>query len=67
MTPEEILAALGAERQAIADAEQAAAEHAARRDELIRAAFGTLLPRAAVAEAAGLAKARLYQIRDGRR
>jgi hypothetical protein len=38
-----------------------------RRDALIRAAMAAGLPRAAIAQAAGLTEARLYQIRDGRR
>jgi hypothetical protein len=38
-----------------------------RRDELVRRAFHTELPRDRIAAAAGINKARLYQIRDGRR
>jgi hypothetical protein len=55
------------EAAAIEAAERAIAEHTARRDELIRAALRTELPRAAIAAAAGVKEARLYQIRDGRR
>lgn len=51
----------------IADERAAAARHTARRDELIRAAMRTELPRAAIAAAAGVKEARLYQIRDRRR
>jgi hypothetical protein len=58
---------IAAEAAAIAEAEQIAAEHTARRDELIRAALRTELPRAEIAAAAGVKEARLYQIRDGRR
>lgn len=44
-----------------------AAEHFEQRDELVRAAMKTELPRAAIAAAAGVSEGRLYQIRDGRR
>jgi len=55
------------EAAAIAAAEKIVAERVVRRDELIRAALRTELPRAAIASAAGVKEARLYQIRDGRR
>jgi hypothetical protein len=51
----------------ISDAEGTIAEATARRDELVRAAMRTELPRAKIAEAARVKEARLYQIRDGRR
>ncbi len=58
----------------LADAAKAVEAHEARlaeriagRDNLIRAALRTELPRAAIAAAAGVKEARLYQIRDGRR
>lgn len=51
----------------IEDAVAAIAAHTARRDELIRAALRTELPRGDIAAAAKLKPARLYQIRDGRR
>src|SRR5688572_29054622 len=62
-----LLEEIGDEVAAIAAAEQTIAERTARRDELVRAALRTELPRAAIAEAAGVKPARLYQIRDGRR
>lgn len=55
------------EAAAIEAAERAVAEATERRDELVRAALRTELPRAAIADAAGVKPARLYQIRDGRR
>lgn len=51
----------------IASLEKQHAELVARRDELIRAALRTELPRADIAAAARVKPARLYQIRDGRR
>ncbi|SCL21531.1 hypothetical protein [Micromonospora inyonensis] len=51
----------------IAKLEEGHAELVARRDELIRAALRTELPRADIANAARVKPARLYQIRDGRR
>lgn len=55
------------EAAAIEAANQTVAERTARRDELIRAAMRTELPRAAIAAAAGVKAARLHQIRHGRR
>ncbi len=52
---------------AITEAEQSIAERTERRDALIRRALKTELPRQAIADAAGVKPARLYQIRDGRR
>lgn len=51
----------------IATLEDRHAELVTRRDELIRAALRTELPRADIAAAARVKPARLYQIRDGRR
>jgi hypothetical protein len=62
-----LLALIDAEAGAIEAAEKEIAERTGRRDELIRAALRTELPRAAIASAAGIKEARLYQIRDGRR
>jgi hypothetical protein len=62
-----LLSLIDAEAGAIVAAEKEVAERTARRDELIRAALRTELPRAAIASAAGVKEARLYQIRDGRR
>jgi len=62
-----LLEEIGDQAAAIAAAEKTIAERTARRDELVRAALRTELPRAAIAEAAGVKPARLYQIRDGRR
>ncbi len=42
-------------------------EQIERRDRLVQAALRTELPRARIAEAAGVTESRLYQIRDGRR
>lgn len=66
-TAQQLLEDIAEEAQAIKGAEDTIAERTARRDELIRAALRTELPRAAIAKAAGVKEARLYQIRDGRR
>lgn len=66
-TAQRLLAQIVDEATAIATAERAVAEATGRRDELIRAALRTELPRAAIASAADVKPARLYQIRDGRR
>jgi hypothetical protein len=50
-----------------ANLKQQAREALIRRDELVRRAFATELPRDLIATAAGINKARIYQIRDGRR
>lgn len=52
---------------AIEAAQRSVAEHTERRDELVRVAMGTALPREEIAAAAGVRPARLYQIRDGHR
>ncbi len=62
-----LLALIDAERGAIEAAEEEVRERTERRDELIRAALRTELPRRMIADAAGVKEARLYQIRDGRR
>jgi hypothetical protein len=64
---ENLLALIDAEAGQIEAAEKEIAERTERRDELIRAALRTELPRASIAAAAGVKEARLYQIRDGRR
>ncbi|WP_431977604.1 hypothetical protein [Micromonospora haikouensis] len=51
----------------IAKLEDRHTELVTRRDELVRAALRTELPRADIAAAARVKPARLYQIRDGRR
>jgi hypothetical protein len=66
-TAQRLLDDIGSEAAAIKAAKQEHNEHIERRDELIQAAMGTELPRAAIAAAAGLREGRLYQIRDGRR
>lgn len=63
----DLLPAIAAEEAAAARLRQHADEHTERRDELIRAALRTELPRADIATAAGVKEARLYQIRDRRR
>ena len=55
------------EAAAIKSAEQTIKERTVRRDELIRVALRTELRRADIAAAARVERARLYQIRDGRR
>ena len=50
-----------------ANLKQQTREALMRRDELVRRAFHTELPRDRIAVAAGVNKARLYQIRNGRR
>jgi hypothetical protein len=62
-----LLALIDVEAGAIKAAQDEIAERTERRDELIRAALRTELPRSVIAEAAGVKEARLYQIRDGRR
>jgi hypothetical protein len=62
-----LLADIETENAEIARAEAAIADRIVERDRLIRAAMQTELPREAIAAAAGLKVARLYQIRDGRR
>ena len=55
--------AVDARRQA----EQAVAEATRRRDDAVRQAIGDGVPVTAIADRAGLSKARVYQIRDHRR
>jgi hypothetical protein len=50
-----------------ANLKQQTREALMRRDELVCRAFNAELPRDLIATAAGINKARLYQIRDGRR
>lgn len=64
---QQLLEQIADEAAAIAVAERVAAAATERRDQLIRSALRTELPRAAIADAARLKPARLYQIRDGRR
>jgi hypothetical protein len=64
---QQLLDDIADEAAAIEAATRVVAEATARRDEIIRAALRTELPRAAIARAADLKEARLYQIRDGRR
>lgn len=51
----------------ISAAAQAITEEEQRRDQLIRQAVTNRIAVTAIAEAAGLSRARVYQIRDGRR
>jgi hypothetical protein len=70
-TAEELRAELRlAEAQILAELERVAAERKRlddRRDELVRDAMRTDLPRADIAAAAGLTLGRLYQIQKGGR
>lgn len=62
-----LIALIGEAATAVEEAAQLVLERTAQRDELIRSALRTELPRGAIAEAANVQPARLYQIRDGRR
>lgn len=66
-TAVELIEEIANENRSAEEAQKVAAEHLARRDELVRSALRTELPRTAIADAANVKLARLYQIRDGRR
>ncbi len=53
--------------RALQEAEAAVARATQARDEAVRKAIADGVPVATLAEQAGLSKARVYQIRDGRR
>lgn len=52
---------------ALRQAEEVVAEATRRRDDAVRGAIADGVPVTAIAEQAGLSKARVYQIRDHRR
>ncbi len=58
---------LGEAVDALRQAEEVVAEATRRRDDAVRRAISDGVPVAAIAEQAGLSKARVYQIRDHRR
>lgn len=58
---------LGEAVDALRQAEEVLAEATRRRDDAVRRAIDDGVPVAAIAEQAGLSKARVYQIRDHRR
>ena len=64
---QQLLDDIADEAAAIKAAKQTINERTVRRDDLIRSALRTEIPRPEIAAAANVKEARLYQIRDGRR